>query len=125
MLIRIDMSSEIPIYQQIRDQVVMGIGTGELENGELLPSVRVLADSIGVNFMTVNKAYNLLKQEGFIIVDRRVGAKVKEKSKDGLSQDYWERMKVLIAEGLVKSDGIDSLREGINKIISQIEKGGE
>lgn len=76
MIIELSMSSSIPIYIQIRNEIIKGIGKGELKNGDTLPTIRSLANDIGVNPMTVNKAYALLKQEGFIIADRRLGAKV-------------------------------------------------
>ena len=64
MIISINEMSEIPIYQQIRNQIVQGISDGRLSPGEQLPTVRGLAEEIGINSMTVNKAYSLLKQEG-------------------------------------------------------------
>lgn len=77
MVISLDELSDIPIYQQIRDQIVIGISEGGLQPGEQLPTVRNLADEIGINVMTVNKAYQLLKQQGYIITDRRNGARVR------------------------------------------------
>ena len=74
MVISINDASEIPIYQQIRNQIVLGISDGRLAPGEQLPTVRALAEEIGINSMTVSKAYTLLKQEGYIYTDRRSGA---------------------------------------------------
>ena len=76
MIISLDMSSDIPIYVQLRNQIVTGIGKGELKAGETLPSVRQMAQDAGVNSMTVNKTYQILKTEGFIEIDRRKGATV-------------------------------------------------
>lgn len=76
MIITLDTSSTIPIYVQLRNQIVMGIGRGDLMLGEGLPSVRQMAKDIGVNTMTVNKTYQILKSEGFIEIDRRRGAVV-------------------------------------------------
>ena len=76
MLIQMDFNSEVPIYRQIRDQIVRGIADGALLPGERLPSVRALADETGINMMTVSKAYQLLKQEGYIELGRRSGAVV-------------------------------------------------
>ena len=78
MIISINEMSEIPIYQQIRNQIVQGISDGRLSPGEQLPTVRGLAEEIGINSMTVNKAYSLLKQEGYIFADRRSGARVRK-----------------------------------------------
>ena len=76
MLIQLDFNSEVPIYRQIRDQIVRGIAEGALQPGERLPSVRALADEAGINMMTVSKSYQLLKQEGYITLGRRSGAAV-------------------------------------------------
>lgn len=74
MLIQIDMHSEVPIYRQLKTAIIRGILTGELKQGERLPSVRQLGCDLGVNLHTVNKAYNLLKEEGYILVHRNQGA---------------------------------------------------
>ena len=78
MIIELDMNSSTPIYVQLRNQIVMGIGRGELKLGESLPTVRQLAQDIGVNTMTVNKAYQILKTEGYIKIDSRHGAIVSD-----------------------------------------------
>ena len=78
MLIKLDMKSSVPIYVQLRNQIVLGIGRGDIGIGEKLPTVRQLAEDIGVNNMTVNKAYTILKNEGYIEIDRRQGAKISE-----------------------------------------------
>ena len=76
MLFQLDFASDVPIYQQIRNQIVLGIAQGELKAGEKLPTVRALAQESGVNAMTVSKAYQLLKQEGYLQTERRAGAVV-------------------------------------------------
>ena len=76
MLITVDFASGTPIYAQLRDQVVIGIAGGALRPGEALPSVRRLAADIGVHAHTVNKAYDMLRDEGYIVIDRRSGCRV-------------------------------------------------
>ena len=76
MLLKLDFDSEIPIYQQIRNQIVVGIASGQLSPGERLPATRALAEDLGVNTMTVSKAYQQLRQEGYVITDRRSGVMV-------------------------------------------------
>lgn len=71
MIIKINQRSEIPLYLQLRNQIVTGIGKGALKPGESLPTVRQLATDLGINSMTVSKAYQLLKAEGFLETDRR------------------------------------------------------
>lgn len=74
--VEIDFNSDEALYMQLRNQIILGIATKRLTEGESLPSVRQLADEIGINMHTVNKAYSLLKQEGFLKLDRRRGAVV-------------------------------------------------
>ena len=74
MIVEIDFNSDEAIYIQFRNQIIIGIATERLREGETLPSVRQLADDIGINMHTVNKAYSVLKQEGFVKLDRRRGA---------------------------------------------------
>ena len=78
MIIRIVEYSDVPIYMQIRNQIVMGISSGELKAGEQLPTVRALALEIGINTMTVSKTYQMLKNEGYIMTDRKNGARVRQ-----------------------------------------------
>ncbi|MFA5527443.1 MAG: GntR family transcriptional regulator [Peptostreptococcales bacterium] len=81
MILELNFSSEVPIFIQIRQEVLRAIATGKLSEGEALPSVRQLASEIGINMHTVNKAYSSLKADGFIRIDRRKGAVVEEKRK--------------------------------------------
>lgn len=74
MFIEIDFNSDEAIYMQLRNQIILGIATSQFREGDMLPSVRQLADTIGINMHTVNKAYTVLKQEGYVKVDRRRGA---------------------------------------------------
>lgn len=78
MLIKINFESEMPIYEQLKRQIIIGIAKGELAKGEELPSVRQLAGDIGINLHTVNKVYNILREEGYLTVDRRKGTMVRE-----------------------------------------------
>ena len=100
MIIKLDMTSNIPIYVQLRNEIVMGIGRGELKKGEGLPTVRQMAEDIGVNNMTVNKAYTILKNEGYIEIDRRHGAKVSP-SLD-TSKELEGELELIIAESGIK-----------------------
>ena len=74
MLIEIDFNSDEAIYIQLRNQIIMGIATSQIQEGDTLPSVRQLAENIGINMHTVNKAYSVLREEGFLQLDRRRGA---------------------------------------------------
>lgn len=80
MLVSIDECSSEPLYKQIHDQVIAGIATGELEPGMSLPSVRSLASDLGINLHTVNKAYAVLRDEGYVQMRGRAGAVISEPS---------------------------------------------
>ena len=90
MIIELDMSSDIPIYVQLRNQIVKGIGKCELKADEKLPTVRQLAADAGVNTMTVSKTYQILKKEGFIRTDRRLGAFVADNI--DMNKDFCEKL---------------------------------
>ena len=74
MILQIDFNSDEAIYIQLRNQIIMGIATSQIQEGDTLPSVRQLAENIGINMHTVNKAYSVLREEGFLQLDRRRGA---------------------------------------------------
>ena len=80
MVLTIDVSSPDPIYIQIRSQIIAAIAMGELDPGDELPSVRSLASDLGVNLHTVNKAYALLRDEGYLLMRGRAGAIVADRT---------------------------------------------
>jgi GntR family transcriptional regulator len=104
LIIELNMAGEVPIYVQLRNQIVMGIGKGELKVGEKLPTVRQMALDAGVNTMTVNKAYQVLKAEGFIEIDRRHGATVRpaEDISGAFREKLEEELELLSAEARLK-----------------------
>lgn len=127
MIIELDMNSSTPIYVQLRNQIVMGIGRGELKFGESLPTVRQLAQDIGVNTMTVNKAYQILKTEGYIKIDRRHGAIVS----DNIDMDIVFREKLenelelLLAEAAINGMDKRDFLSMCNEIYSKIKVSGD
>lgn len=127
MIIELDMNSSTPIYVQLRNQIVMGIGRGELKLGESLPTVRQLAQDIGVKTMTVNKAYQILKTEGYIKIDRRHGAIVS----DNIDMDIVFREKLenelelLLAEAAINGMDKNDFLSMCNEIYSKIKVSGD
>lgn len=73
MFIQLNFKSHIPIYEQLKNEIIIGIAKGELLPNERLPSVRQLASDIGINMHTVNKAYKQLEEEGFLLIHRQQG----------------------------------------------------
>ena len=125
MYITIEFDSETPIYEQLRRQIIIGIAKGELNPGEKLPSIRQLAEEIGINLHTVNKAYNLLKDEGYLIIDRRVGAMVsydfKSESKD-FNEKLKDEMEYLLADSKNRGLSLEEFIELSKKIYSEYEE---
>jgi GntR family transcriptional regulator len=104
MLVEIDFNSEEAIYLQLRDQIILMIATASLSDGQVLPSVRQLADEVGINMHTVNKTYSLLKQEGFIKVDRRKGAVVSvDEDKLRAKAEVDKNLRVILAEAVCRN----------------------
>lgn len=117
MLIEIDFNSEEALYIQLRNQIIVGIATSRFHEGDPLPSVRQLADMIGINMHTVNKAYTVLKQEGFITLDRRKGAVIAlDMNKLCALEEIRKEMQVLLAKGHCK----DITREEIHDLVDEI-----
>lgn len=117
MIIRIDEYSDVPIYMQIRNQIVMGISSGELKPGEQLPTVRALALEMGINTMTVSKTYQLLKQEGYIMTDRKNGARVRENiAQSGvISEENKLQLRRIVSEARLSGIGKDVLKKLIDE----------
>jgi len=125
MYIKIDFESEKAIYTQLMEQIIEGIASGQLRDGEPLPSVRQMAEDIGINLHTVNKAYNLLKAEGYIKLDRRKGAVVSlnfHNSKDQIKEKICNDLKPILADAYCKKISRDELAELVNKIYERFDK---
>ena len=123
MILEVDFNSEEALYIQLRNQIIVGIATNRLKEGESLPSVRQLAESIGINMHTVNKAYTVLKQEGFVKVDRRLGAVIAIDA-DRISdlEQMRESLRVILARASCRNIS----REEVHALIDEIyeEYGG-
>lgn len=123
MLIEIDFNSDEAIYIQLRNQIIMGIATSTIHEGDTLPSVRQLADNIGINMHTVNKAYNVLRQEGFLQLDRRRGAVICiDEDKLEPLQDLKEQLRVLLAKGSCKNITKEEVHELVDEIYADYEQ---
>lgn len=106
MFLEIDFASEKPIYEQIRRGIIKSLSQNDLQYGETLPSVRQLASDIGVNLHTVNKAYKMLEEDGIIVMDRRFGSKIVDKTKDiseSQKKNIKEELDFIIALAKVKN----------------------
>lgn len=117
MLIEIDFNSDEAIYVQLQNQIIMGIAMNLIREGDSLPSVRRLANTVGINMHTVNKAYAILKQEGFIQLDRRRGAVIAiDMDKARALLEMREQLRVLLARGRCK----DISKEEVHALVDEI-----
>lgn len=117
MVITIDFKDGEAIYMQLRNQIIMGIATAELQEGDSLPSVRQLAEEIGINMHTVNKAYTVLREEGIIQLDRRRGAVIAvDRNKIQALDDMKRQLRVVLAKGRCKH----ITREDVYALVDEI-----
>lgn len=117
MVLKIDFNSDEAIYIQLRNQIIMGIATEMIHEGDTLPSVRQMADHIGINMHTVNKAYSLLKQEGFVKLDRRKGAVISlDVDKLRAVEEMRQDLSVVLARGICRNIS----REEVHQLVDQL-----
>ena len=117
MIIEIDFNSDEALYLQLRNQIILGIATARIREGDELPSVRQLAGDIGINMHTVNKAYAVLKQEGFVKVDRRRGAVIAiDTDRAETIRELRKELKVILAKVSCKNIS----REEVHALIYEI-----
>ena len=117
MLIKIDFQSDEALYIQLRNQIILGIATSTLHEGDVLPSVRQLAEDIGINMHTVNKAYSVLRQEGFVTIDRRRGAIVSlDVDKLQALDEMQKNLRVLLAKGRCKNITRQEIHDMVDEI---------
>lgn len=117
MIVEIDFNSEEALYLQLCNQIIMGIATSRLKDGDALPSVRQMADTIGINMHTVNKAYTILKQEGYVRVDRRKGAVIAlDVDKLKALEELKKELQIILAKSSCKNIS----KEEIHQLIEEI-----
>ncbi|MCD8074013.1 MAG: GntR family transcriptional regulator [Lachnospiraceae bacterium] len=117
MLIEIDFQSEEALYMQLRNQIVLGIARSMIREGDPLPSVRQMAGDIGINMHTVNKAYAVLRDEGFASIDRRRGAII---ALNGDRQKTEEELRSQLLVLLVKSICKEIPRTDVHALVDEI-----
>ena len=125
MYIEIDFNSDEALYLQLRNQIIIGIATSQYQEGDTLPSVRQLADTIGINMHTVNKAYSVLKQDGFVKVDRRKGAVISvDIDKLQAIEELKKDLQVVLAKSRCKKVSKQEVHALIDEIYQNYEDNG-
>lgn len=125
--IQLDATSEVPLYQQLRDRVVEGIAAGRLRTGETLSPVRRLAAAFGVNPATIGKGYDLLRGEGLVTINAKSGTFVRRDRDVPLTDsnfvDAWfPRLVTLLAEGRAQGLGPERIREICDAALESFER---
>ena len=124
MILQIDFNSDEAIYIQLRNQIIIGIATETIKEGDPLPSVRQMADNIGINMHTVNKAYSVLKQEGFVKLDRRKGTVVSlDVDKMRVLDEMRRDLSVVLARGICKNVTCDEVHQLVDEIYMLFSRG--
>ena len=117
MIIEIDFNSDEALYLQLRNQIILGIATAQFREGDSLPSVRQLADTIGINMHTVNKAYTVLKQEGYVKMDRRHGAVIAvDIDRMQTLEELKRELRVILAKSSCKNITLEEIHALIDEI---------
>lgn len=119
MIIHIENDSSEAIYMQLHNQIIMGIARSELAEGDSLPSVRGMAEELGVNMHTVHKAYAMLRDEGYLTMDRTRGAVVHVNVRQHPDVTMEKAMKMLIAESICRDMSEDDLHSAIEKLYKE------
>ena len=123
MIIEIDFNSGEAIYMQLCNQIRLGIATSQFREGEQLPSVRQLAETIGINMHTVNKAYSILQQEGFVKIDRRRGAIIAiDIDKLQALSEAKSELAVVLARAICKGIGRDDIHKLVDQLYDNYER---
>ncbi len=124
MYVKIDFNSDEAIYIQLRNQIIYGIATSKIQEGDNLPSVRELAEYIGINMHTVNKAYAILKQEGYVKLDRRKGAVIAiDFNKLQALEELKEDLTVILAKAICKNVSCEEAHEIVDQVFNGFERG--
>lgn len=127
MFIQLDFESDVAIYEQLKDEIILGIAKKELQPGERLPSVRGLASDIGINLHTVNKAYQQLKQDGFLLIHRQRGVVIDPEGPPKADEQYKKALhrtlRPMIAESVCRNLSKAEFSHIIESIYHDIKEG--
>ncbi|MGF3113865.1 GntR family transcriptional regulator [Facklamia sp. P12937] len=111
-----------PIYEQIKEQIIQAILNGDVEEGDLLPSVRGLAKDLKVSVITTKRAYEDLEREGYVTSVVGKGTYIAQQDHDFIRRKYLKRMEELTRKLLEESEMIGLSLEEIKEMVERIFK---
>ena len=97
-------SSSAPIYEQIKEQIKTAILGGEIQEGEMLPSIRTLAKDLKISVITTTRAYSDLEQEGFVKSIQGKGCFVLPRNMALIKERLLQEIETCITEGMQKAN---------------------
>lgn len=125
MILKIDFDSEEALYVQLCNQIIVGIAADMLHEGDSLPSVRDLAEEIGINMHTVNKAYSVLKQEGFVRLNQRRGAVISlDPEKLRATGELRDSLALIVARAICRDVGREEIHALVDALYDDFSGGG-
>ena len=110
-------SSGVPIYEQIEEQIKSQIMTGELAEGEMLPSMRVLAKELKISIITTKRAYEDLERDGFVESIMGKGSFVKAINSDIVKENLMFSIEELLEEAVDKAILGKVTRDELNEML--------
>ena len=91
-------ASNLPIYEQIVEGIKRHISSGELREGDMLPSIRALAKDLRISVITSKRAYEELEREGFIYTVAGKGCFVAARSREWMREDLLRQIEEHLQE---------------------------
>ncbi|QII81114.1 GntR family transcriptional regulator [Jeotgalibaca arthritidis] len=126
MFLEIEQTSPIAIYTQLTSQIKKAIVKETLVAGDDLPSVRVLASDLGVNMHTVNKAYNILTEEGLLLKSKKgyvVSPKINRQTDEEQEDEMKKRLEDVLVDILVHNHSEKTVQEWLSELTVALRKG--
>ena len=120
MIFTIDYNRDEAQYVKLCNQIIMCIANEKIHEGDSLPSVRQLADNIGINMHTVNKADSVLRQEGYIKLDRRHGAVIAlDIDRIKAMNELTDELRVVVAKAMCRNISTDKIHALVDDVIAE------
>lgn len=113
-------SSGVPIYRQLIDQVYALMASGKLRSGDLLPSVRQVAQAAAINPMTVSKAYSRLEADGLVERVRGTGMKIAAAEVTGTLRERRKQFRQMIEPAIHRAQQLGLSPEEIRKVVDTL-----